>query len=133
MLFGLGCERAASKATESSNLKPLAVFYGQYVGTHKGQAPPSEAEFKGYLKSLRQEQLKSFDIADVDSIFMSSRDKKPYVVKYGAVSGPPGPGGMPVIAYEQDGIDGKRYIATSVGAIEEVDSTRFRELVPDAK
>jgi hypothetical protein len=40
---------------------------------------------------------------------------------------------MPVIAYEQEGIDGKRFIATSVGAIEEVDAARFRELVPDAK
>jgi hypothetical protein len=37
------------------------------------------------------------------------------------------------VAYEQEGVDGKRYVATVVGAVEEVDEARFRELVPDAK
>jgi hypothetical protein len=128
-----GCTRNASQATESSNMKPLAVAYGRYISTHKGQPPASEAEFKTYLKSLPPESLQSFNVTDMESLLVSTRDKKPYVIRYGKPSGPAGPGGMPVIAYEQEGVEGKRYIATMVGAVEEVDEARFRELVPDAK
>jgi hypothetical protein len=135
----VGCERAASKATESSTIKPLAVFYGQFTGMHKGQPPANEAEFKEFIRNLPPESLKSLNVTDVESLFVSSRDKQPYIVKYGQASGSvgapgkAGPGGMPVIAYEQVGVDGKRYIATTVGAVEEVDDARFRVLVPDAK
>ena len=54
------------------------------------------------------------------------------MVLYGAPDGPPGPGGAPVIAYEQEGVGGKRFVASSLAAIEEVDEARFRELVPNA-
>jgi hypothetical protein len=37
---------------------------------------------------------------------------------------------MPIIAYEQTGVNGKRFVASSIGGIEEVDATRFQELVP---
>lgn len=114
-------------------MKPLAIFYGQYTGSHRGQPPASEEEFKTYLKTIRPEALKSLNVTDIESLLISSRDKKPYVIRYGKVQGPAGPGGMPVFAYEQDGIDGRRYVATSVGAVAEVDETKFRELVPDAK
>ena len=128
-----GCTRNASQATESSNMKPLAVAYGRYISSHKGQPPANEGEFKTYLKTLSPESLQSFKVTDVESLLVSTRDNKPYVIRYGKVTGPAGPGGMPVVAYEQEGVNGKRYIATMVGAVEEVDEARFRELVPDAK
>jgi hypothetical protein len=131
--LAVGCTRTASQPTESSNMKPLAVFYGQYLAAHRGQPPANEAEFKTFLKTLRPETLQSLEVTDVDSLFLSKRDQKPYVIKYGKVTGPLGPGGMPVMAYEQEGVAGKRYIATMVGAVAEVDDARFRELVPDAK
>jgi hypothetical protein len=128
-----GCTRNASQETESSNMKPLAVFYGRFISMHRGQPPASEEEFKSYLKTLSPESLQSFNVTDINSLLVSTRDKKPYVIRYGKVTGPAGPGGMPVVAYEQEGVDGKRYVATVVGAVEEVDEARFRELVPDAK
>ncbi len=128
-----GCSRTASQATESSNMKPLAIFYGQYLAAHKGQPPADEAQFKEFVKTLRPELLKSLEVADVNSVFVSTRDKKPYVIRYGKVAGPPGPGGVPVVAYEQEGVGGKRFVATTVGAVAEVEDAKFRELVPDAK
>ena len=125
-----GCTRDASQPTESSNLKPLAVLYGQFINTHRGQPPANEGEFKAYLKTVRPEMLRSLEVTDLESLFVSSRDKKPYVIRYGNVTGPAGPGGVPVVAYEQEGVGGKRYIATTVGAVQEVDEARFRELVP---
>ncbi len=132
----LGCSaHDEGQSTEESNLKSLAIFYGQYTGEHQGQGPASEAEFKKYVESLNSEALSSFGITDPSSIFISSRDKKPYVVIYGAGGGiPDGTGGDagPVIAYEQEGVGGKRFIATSLGMIEEVDEARFKQLVPNS-
>jgi hypothetical protein len=128
-----GCTQNASQPTESSNMKPLAVHYGTYINRHGGQPPANEEEFKAYLKTVSPEALKSFNVTDAESLLVSTRDKKPYVIRYGKVTGPAGPGGMPVFAYEQEGVGGKRYIATLVGAVEEVDDARFRELVPDAR
>ncbi len=136
----LGCStHNEGQSQEESNLKPLAIFYGQYTGEHQGQGPASEAEFKKYVESLNSEALSSFGITDPSSIFISSRDKKPYVIIYGAGGGIPdgtggdaGLAGGPVIAYEQEGVGGKRFIATSLGMIEEVDEARFKQLVPNS-
>jgi len=62
-------------------------------------------------------------------MFVSSRYKKPYMVIYGPTSGE-GPAGQPVIAYEQEGMNGKRFVASKMGAVEEVDEARFRKMVP---
>ena len=128
--------------TEASNLKPLAILYGRYIGQHQGPPPANEAEFKTYLNELSSEELAEFGITDSASLLISSRDKKPYVVLYGKGGGaagiPGGPGGGSesdaVIAYEEEGVGGTRFVATSsLGAIEEADEARFKELVPDAQ
>jgi len=132
-VLAIGCStQRESQDREESNLKPLAIFYGQFTGQHQGQPPASEAEFKEFVRSLPSGDLASFNVSDAESLFTSSRDGEPYVIVYGAPSGPPGPGGSPVIAYEQTGKGGKRFVASSMGAVEEVDEARFKELVPNA-
>ena len=42
-------------------------------------------------------------------------------------------GGQPVVAYETTGVGGKRLVANTLGAIDEVDEATFRTLVPNAK
>ena len=136
LLFScLGCGPVGepNRAREESGLKPLAIFYAQFVPSHQGQPPKSEAEFKDYLKEPQNlERLKKdFKVPDVDAMFISSRDKKPYIVIYGPTSGD-GPAGQPVVAYEQEGLEGKRFVASKMGAVEEVDEARFRRMVPGA-
>ena len=126
---GCGSEKK-SLAREQSGLKRLAILYGRFLAQHRGQPPANEAEFKKYVQSLPPAELKSFGIDDPKRIFLSNRDDKPYIVIYGRPKGPPGPGGSPVIAYEQEGKAGKRWVASSLGAVEEVDEARFRQLVP---
>jgi hypothetical protein len=129
-----GCSENQSAEREQSNLKPLAVFYGRYLGQHRGQTPANEQEFRNYIEATGKSQLTSMQVASVDELFVSSRDKKPYVVVYGLTS--QGGAELPaatVIAYEQEGKSGKRFIARLLGAIEEVDETQFKQLVPNAK
>lgn len=135
-LLALGCGGAQRQAEqrEESRLKPLALFYGQFTGQHRGNPPADEAQLKDFIRSQGPEALASFQVKDVDGLFLSERDGKPYVVLYGdaAKSNPPGPAGAPVVAYEQEGIGSMRFVASSMGAVEEVDEPRFRELVPAA-
>lgn len=122
----------SNQAEESSSLKPLAAFYGKFVNQHGGKTPRSEAEFKAFLKEPKNaESLRlEFQVADVDAMFISPRDQQPYVVIYGAMPDLPGPGGAPVVAHEKTGVEGKRFVASALGAVEEVDEARFRGMVP---
>jgi hypothetical protein len=131
LVSGCGGTRTASQKTEQSTLKPLAVFYGRYISSHMGQPPPNEEEFKKFVSSLPAEDLKGFNLTSADQVFVSDRDKQPYKVIYGVPSGPPGPAGAPVIAYEQQGVGGKRFVASNLGAVEEVDEAKFKEYVPN--
>lgn len=128
-----GCSHREEAAREISTLKPLVILYGQYVGQHRGQPPASEAEFKKFVETQGAATLQSFGVTEPGDVWISSRDGQPYVILYGPVAGPPGPGGQPVVAYEREGVGGKRYVASNLGAVEEVDETQFRQLVPGAK
>lgn len=127
-----GCQgQSASKSTEESNLKPLAVFYGRYLAQNRGRPPQNEAEFKAFVAKLSPDELKMFNLTSADQMFVSSRDQQPHIVVYGTPTGPStGPGNAPIIAYEKTGVGGKRYVASSLGGVEEVDEARFKELVP---
>lgn len=131
--MGCGGGSRESLQREQSTLKPLAILYGQYIGQHRGQPPPNEEAFRKFIEAQPPEMLKSLNVSSVDELFVSSRDGKPYKILYGeaAKKGPPGgPAGSPVIAYEQEGQGGRRWVASSMGAIEEVDEARFKQLVP---
>jgi hypothetical protein len=136
VVFGLhlvGCGGSVEQQQEEeSTLRALAITYGRYVAQHRGQPPQNEVEFKKYVEAQRPEDLNSLGVSEPAKIWVSSRDKQPYVVLYGTVTGPPGPAGQPVIAYEAKGVGGQRLVASQLGAVEEVTDARFQELVPSA-
>ena len=129
-----GCDGgAAGIVQQESNLKKLALFYGPYQGEHQGQLPPDEKAFKDFIKS-KELLLQNQGIKDVDALFISERDKQPYVVLYaGETLGDNGPAGLPVVAYEKQGVGGKRFVVSTLGAVEEVDEKQFREWVKNPK
>lgn len=131
LLAGCGGPDKASAERESSNLKPLAVFYGRFVGAHRGKPPANEEELKAFIRALPATELEPFGVKDVESLLISSRDKKPYRFVFAQTSQVTA--GLTVFAYEEEGVAGKRYVAGTLGQIEEVDEKRFRELVPSAK
>ncbi len=112
----------------AAHLQTLAVLYGSYRGG-KGQSPPDLAAFKKYIESLPTDRLMG---NTAEELFISPRDKQPYVVIYNVK--PTGmPGGtdpVPLVAYEQTGVDGKRYIADVMVGVKEVDESPFQTLLP---
>lgn len=113
---------------EESRLKPLALLYGQYTGQHMGKAPANEEEFQKFV-SQQISFLQQFKISDPSQLFISERDGKPYRVVY---AGEPSPGqllGAPIVAWEQEGINGKRFVGNTLGAVKEVSEEEFRQLI----
>ncbi len=127
---GCGGSGRESQEREESNLKPLALLYGQFIGQHRGRPPANEEELKEFIRSTGSQQLASFGVTDPNSLFISSRDQKPYVVLYG-VGAPLG--AARVVAYEREGKGGTRFIANDLGEVQEVDEARFTEMVPAAR
>lgn len=121
----LGCGPKAYVPTgeEAENLRQLAFSYMRYTGQHNGQSPPSEEKFKQFIVG------QGYDKAKADNMFVSPRDGKPYVVSYNVpITGST----AVVIAYEQDGVEGTRYVAFDFGGVEMADEASFRQLVPNA-
>jgi hypothetical protein len=129
-LAGCGAPTEVPQEEPVVHLKALAVFYGRYVASHRGQSPPSEAEFKKYVQSLSKTELEALGVTDVESLFVSPRDGQPYHVQYNIPLPPPGPDGAPVVAYEQTGEGGERYVATSLGDVQLMDEAKFQAIAP---
>jgi len=126
-----GCgSRSESADTESSNLKPLAVFYGRFVSSNRGRGPKDESELKEFIKGRPQEDLNNLGVKDVESLFVSSRDKKPYKFKFETKTSVPGQSSS-IFAWEEEGLGGKRFVAGTLGEIKEVNEEEFKALVPN--
>ena len=125
-LLAFGCgPRQVPQKPEKTHVQHLAQAYQAYKSAN-GATPPSEKAFKSFLASLPPERARAFGLegGNVDALFVSPRDGKPYAVSYA-----PPVGGAPII-HEQEGKAGKRYLARPTGQVEEVDEARFRQLVP---
>jgi hypothetical protein len=96
------------------------------MARHRGQPPANEAEFKRYVQSDGSDISSSFDVTDAEGLFVSPRDQKPYVVLYGD---PRHRVHQDLIAYEQEGVKGKRLVVDSLTIVREVDEEHFRELI----
>src|SRR5437667_6839764 len=110
------------------NLKALAVFYGRYLGQNRGVGPPNEADLKKFIRSRPATELETFGVTPdgLDEIFKSPRDNQPFGIAWRAQPGPPGPdGSAAMVAWEANGVGGKRYVVDAVGRIEEIDQATF--------
>jgi hypothetical protein len=131
-LLAAGCQPGTGRDVPpvETNMKNLAIFYGRYVAQHRRQTPPDKEAFKKFIAGHPAAELAALKITDVEQLFVSPRDKQPYVVRYKFALPPPSPTGSPVIAYEKDGVSGRRFVAFANAGAEEVDDASFRKLVP---
>ena len=131
-LVGCGSpEKTQSVERETSHLRWLIRLYTH--ARQRGQAPQSEQEFKQFMQSMDRaaldRTLAAAHVTSIDELFISERDGLPYVIFYGQR-----PTGVAndLVAFEQTGVGGTRYVGYGLGIVEEVDEQRFKELVPPA-
>jgi hypothetical protein len=125
----VGCHESAAgsaRQRESSHLRALVNIYN-FAASKLGHRPASEAELKTFIAANGGPILEPLHLNNADELFVSERDGEAFVVNYRS---PPAGAGHDVVAYERTGVDGRRQVAYSLGAIEEVDEQRFAELVP---
>jgi hypothetical protein len=123
---GCGAKSSDSDPQNAAEFKALLTLY--YAMARTGQPPKNEEEFKSQIRGNLAPMLEKLAVTDADGLFTSKRDGKPLVILYG--SRPSSGAGQDVVAYEQDGVDGKRLVGFSLGMVEEADQARFDELVP---
>ena len=122
-----GCGSNTSGVTQTdtkTQIERLFNLYKSYVDT-KQKGPANEKTLKEYAKELSDKQLDELLIGkDVESIFVSPRDKEPFQIVYGqSLSG----GGEPVaVIYEKTGQNGLRYASLSMGYTEEYDEETLK-------
>ena len=96
------------------------------------KGPSDEKALKEYAKTLSEKQLDELMIGkDVESIFVSPRDKEPFQIVYGHnLSG----GGETVaVIFEKTGHNGLKYASLSMGYSEEYDEETLKGYLPRKK
>jgi hypothetical protein len=125
--IGCGGPSEVPQAESEVHLKALAVLYGRFISQNMGRTPANEQQLKTFAQGVPRAELEAMKVSNVDALFVSPRDNQPYVVKYNVPAGVPGPAGAPIIAHEQTGVDGKRYVATFLGGVDLLDEAAFQK------
>ena len=121
-----GCGRSAPREPEAKvRLAKLHRLYQVYVEKNK-HGPPNEEALRAFGQKLSAKERDEYLIGDdLDTIFISPRDNQKYVIKYNL---PLDPGAASqAVAWEATGQNGKRYVALSIGYIEEYDDETFQQ------
>lgn len=129
LLLG-GCTTKPQGIANSSEeqFRFLGRYYGEYLATHGGRAPEKEEAFLQYLQQFAS-YLQTRGIGQPSDLLISPRDRQPLRVLYGRDIIEDGPGGLPWIAYEQQGVNGKRFMIGARGVATEVSPEEFENTV----
>lgn len=113
-------------ALNDSNIKRVANLYSGYQFRHGWHGPRDEHALKtDHGLSNEQLQMMNIDPQNIDAIFNSDRDHKPFDIRYG-VSG--GPNTTNALVFEHDGVAGKKIVAFNGAVTEECDGSRYKDL-----
>jgi hypothetical protein len=121
----LGCTSAATKKAaeqQESNLKVVGLLYGRYQGQHRGRSPADEASFREFIEENGAPLLESFGMPPTADVLVSERDQLPYTIVYAGSKPATALDGMRVIAYEQQGLEGKIFASDNLGAVIEIEA-----------
>lgn len=132
LIAGLtGCSDKTAKevaAMNRTNMHRLANLYAAHQNYKGGKGPSSEADFKEFIKKFDAEKLTMMGVnsAEVDKLFVSERDGKPFKVRYN-VGG--GRGSVDPVVFEAEGAEGKKQVGYTGGKVEDVDDATYQQLL----
>lgn len=140
-LFIAGCGQKPTGAQDEgeANMRRMMRLLTKHQQTHMGRLPTNDDDLKKWAKTLKKEDLDLLQITDLEAVYISPRDKKPYVVnykvsdptRYSATKKKDAKTGKQILVHEQDGSGGKRYVALSQGgSIELMPDAEFKEHAP---
>ena len=133
LLATAGCstDKTASivAAGNDSNIKRTVNLYRAYQISHGWQGPKDEAALKSFVSDHglpdRNLEMMGIDPHNLDGIFKSDRDGKPFKIRYGVTVGRDG---TDALIFEDEGVGGKKLVAFNGPIVQEVDDARYKEL-----
>ncbi len=129
LAVGGGCKGHVDAELHEPKLRLVAVLYSQYLAAHDGQAPRDDEEFREYVQSLGPGVLRRAGLSGLDDLFMSTRDGRPFAIKCLNEEWPLDG----IIAYEQAGAIGTRFVAAELGRVSEITEADFQTRLNDRK
>jgi hypothetical protein len=125
-LAGCGGAGAGSKESDAKErISQLFHLYKAYVERNK-KGPPDEQALRDFGQKLTTEEKTGYIISeDIDQLFVSPRDKQKYVIRYNTRLDPTGP--TRGVIWEAEGQGGRRYVALTLGYVEEYGEAMFKD------
>jgi hypothetical protein len=123
-----GCSGGGAPPPDAQlNVEDVATWYTRYrAKAPNRQPPPNEAAFVAFInKTLKEEQGITEGMRE--DFLISPRDGKKFVVNYGKPISTNAD--KNIVVYEQEGYDGKKWIATEQGYSREVDDAELQQLL----
>lgn len=122
---GCGSGNATAQRPDAEDrLIKLYNLYRAYVEAEK-RPPPNEEALRQFGRKLTPEQRSARLIGeDLESIFVSPRDGKKFVVRYNVRIDP---GQNRAVIWEETGENGLRWVALSIGYTTQCDEETFKE------
>ena len=131
----VGCgSKTGPIAQEQTNLSWLGSMYAMYIGAHQGQPPQKIDELRKFVAERSSAaELSRLNVSDVNQLFTSPRDGKPFVMVHHKKLAPrEGGEPPPVVLYEAVGQGGKRAVAFLGGSTQVVDESELPRMLPAA-
>jgi hypothetical protein len=115
-------------AMNSSNIKRVANVFAAWQNSHGGEGPKDLETLKTFTKGIPVDALQNMkiDTSNLDQVFVSERDGKPFKIKFGAVRPAMAPH-IPIV-FEADGVDGVKQVAWTNAAVQELNDTQCQAL-----
>jgi hypothetical protein len=133
---GCGSDEELNSPT-AKRLRGVASFYSSFAFSKGGKGPASEQEFKKYLRAQEPQALHLNDVdpKTIDTeLFVSERDREPFVVLYGlSITEIGGGDKAPLVAHEKTGKNGKRLAVLANNTVKLVDESGLEALKKSAK
>jgi hypothetical protein len=133
ILLAVGCsfDQVANQvaAKNDTNMKRLVNLYYGYQMTHGWQGPKDEKALKDFVTEhglpAKNLAMMGVDPNNLDAIFKSDRDGKPFRVRYG-ISG--GMFSVNPLVFEDSSVSGKKLVAFNGPIVEEEEDARYNDL-----
>lgn len=123
-LAGCGRSGPVPQPEAKVRLAKLLQLYTVYVERNK-KGPPNEQALRDFGQRLSAQERDAYLIGDdLDAIFTSPRDGKPFVVQYNLKLDPGAE--TRAVAWEAESQGGMRWVALSLGQVEEYDDETFQ-------
>jgi len=121
-----GCgTRQVPTSDDELHIQDLANWYAKFRKANKGRYPANEQQLATFIgNSLKQ----AGSSGNPQEILTSPRDGQKYTVTYGKPTSPAP--NTSIVAFEKEGVDGKKLIAFETKESREIDDAELKSLLP---